>query len=151
HRDIMVHALDEQTSRRYHPYWYARVLGIFHCIVRIHGEMEWKEVPVLWIRWLGHADPTVRGSVNPRFLDQVGFVTGNDQTESFGFIDPANVIRACHLIPAFAYGETEDFLPAKSVGRSETDGNNDYNHFYYTVFVDRDMFMRFLGGGIGHI
>ncbi|KIJ53889.1 hypothetical protein M422DRAFT_242156 [Sphaerobolus stellatus SS14] len=149
HRDIMLHARDDHSSSRYHPYWYARVIGIFHCLARLREQPDFQEIHFLWIRWLGRSDTKVRSAVNPNFLDQVGFVTVEDETDMFGFVDPANVIRACHLIPAFHYAES-DLLKPGSVGRNLKDRDTDYLHYYVNRFVDRDMYMRYLGGGIGH-
>ncbi|KIJ43684.1 hypothetical protein M422DRAFT_252926 [Sphaerobolus stellatus SS14] len=148
HSDIMLHARDEPSNPGYHPFWYARVIGIYHCLVRLRDTPNFQEIPLLWIRWFGRSDPRMRTAVNPNFMDQVGFVTAEDDTDMFGFIDPANVIRACHLIPAFHYGQS-DLLCPRSVGRNNQD-DLDYVHYYVNRFVDRDMFMRYLGGGIGH-
>ncbi|KAF8426794.1 hypothetical protein L210DRAFT_3565833 [Boletus edulis BED1] len=63
---------------------------------------------------------------------------------------PSSVIRACHLIPAFAGGRTAALMkPGPSLGRlpGETD---DWGSFYVNIFVDRDMFARFSGIGVGH-
>ena len=40
------------------------------------------------------------GSWAPQRLDQVKFPTISDD-ESFGFVDPGNVLRGCHIIPSF--------------------------------------------------
>ena len=40
--------------------------------------------------------PKARGGWKAKKLHQIGFIEGN---EAFGFIDPADVIRAVHLIP----------------------------------------------------
>ena len=44
------------------------------------------------------------------YLDHVCFITDSDNTKSFGFLDPAHVIQAVHLIPALAHGETDELL-----------------------------------------
>ncbi|KAE9387227.1 hypothetical protein BT96DRAFT_1005310 [Gymnopus androsaceus JB14] len=49
-----------------------------------------------------------------RHLPHVGFLDCND-AETFGFIDPASVIHAAHLIPNTASGTTSDALPAQSI------------------------------------
>ncbi|KIJ35835.1 hypothetical protein M422DRAFT_115801, partial [Sphaerobolus stellatus SS14] len=97
HHDIMVHTFNDPSSSGYLLYWYAHIQGIFHCVVKIMGDPNWKEVPLLWTRWLECADLGVQRKINPHFLDCVGFVT-DDETESFGFIDLSNVICASHLI-----------------------------------------------------
>ncbi|KIJ31600.1 hypothetical protein M422DRAFT_185748 [Sphaerobolus stellatus SS14] len=146
----MLHARDDPSSQGYHPYWYAGVLGIFHCVVRIRGSGEWQDVHFLWVRWFGRTDPRVHGSINLNGLDCIGLVTADDDTDAFGFVNPSHIKRACHLIPAFEHGQTEALLPGHSVGRAPTDATLDFNHHYVNRFVDRDMYMRFLGGGVGH-
>ena len=41
------------------------------------------------------------------------FVPGNDEA-AFGFWDPAQVIHSIHLIPAFAWGHVDKYLPQRS-------------------------------------
>src|SRR6266487_3624509 len=51
--DVMVLAnnLNEMDG---HPYWYARVIGIFHAMVRLSGfGNEWVKNDFLWVRWYG--------------------------------------------------------------------------------------------------
>ena len=43
---------DNETNG--HPYWYARVIGIFHAMVRRSGfGNEWEKRDFLWVRWYG--------------------------------------------------------------------------------------------------
>ncbi|KAF8154663.1 hypothetical protein B0H34DRAFT_852408 [Crassisporium funariophilum] len=83
----------------------------------------------------------------------IGFVEDNDDpsaSPAFGFIDPANVICAIHLIPAFHHSFTNDLLGPSTIARPLDEGNVDWNFFYVNIFVDRDVLMRFHGGGVGH-
>jgi hypothetical protein len=131
HRDIMVHAREDPESQEAHPFWYARTLGIFHVNVRYNDtHSEWQSVPFLWVRWFGRSETRTHSRVNPHRMDRVGFVTDSDDTEPFGFLDPAHIIRACHLIPAFAHGRTQELL-SPSIVREET--NNDEDWLYYYV------------------
>lgn len=71
---------------------------------------------------------------------------------AFGFLDPSDIIRGVHLIPAFAHGTSSCYL-GPSIAREFSDeelGDMDWNFFYVNMFVDRDMVIRFLGGGVGH-
>jgi len=47
-------------------------------------------------------------------------------------MDPDEVIRASHLIPAFRYGQTNEFLSADSFGRA-ADELEDYRYFYINM------------------
>ncbi|KAG8933829.1 hypothetical protein FRC01_006874 [Tulasnella sp. 417] len=144
-RDIMVAANDAKYS---HPFWYARVLGIWHAFVAEEESgnvKEWKRVDVLWVRWFGF-QPGTAGRRNNVRLDRVGFVPLEDDG-AFGFIHPEEVIRASHIIPAFAHGREKS-----TIGHSFVqEPMGDYNYYYIMRFVDRDMYMRYRGDGIGHL
>ncbi|KAA1473807.1 hypothetical protein DENSPDRAFT_780478, partial [Dentipellis sp. KUC8613] len=130
-------------------FWYAQVIGIFHAQVH-YRNMSPKRMEFLWVRWYG-SDPETRapGSRTAR-LPKIGFVPEDDPLP-FGFIDPSVVIRAAHIVPAFADGRTTGLLrEGKSVGRLDG-ATDDWTNFFVMIFVDRDMYMRHIGGGIGHI
>lgn len=84
HSDIMV--LSGETNPQ-HPYWYARVLGIYHMDVwfKIEGSMKMRQVEVLYVRWLapliGH-----RSGMSVTRLPKVAFVEESDR-DAFGFLD----------------------------------------------------------------
>ncbi|EGO04306.1 hypothetical protein SERLA73DRAFT_44958, partial [Serpula lacrymans var. lacrymans S7.3] len=143
-----------------HPYWYAHVIRIFHLMVCDYsvgsnfGEPQ--RMDVLFVHWFGR-DTTRAVGVSARQLYQVRFLA-NDDTESFNFLDPNHVIQGVHLIPAFAYGHTDEYLGPSFV-HSEEDSDLDWleqprvimlSTKYVHRFVDWDMFMHFRGGGLGH-
>ncbi|GJJ14858.1 hypothetical protein Clacol_009126 [Clathrus columnatus] len=147
-RFIMVASNDdsEEECHKY-PFWYAQVLGIFHADIFTatnQSTMKPTHMNFLWVRWLGQ-DPIWKSGFKFHKLDHIGFIPHQDK-DAFGFLDPAAVIRATHLIPAFAYGRTIDLCPPL-VGR---DDEGDWQYFYVNRFVDRDMLMRYLGIGVGH-
>jgi hypothetical protein len=168
HCDVMVQSHEDTTNA--HPFWYARVLGVFHAEVFHTGRHATnrakQHMEFLWVRWFGIVEGHRYGAKASR-LPKIGFIQDTDET-AFGFLDPSLVIRACHLIPAFADGRTQELLTIPtSVGRpiGETD---DWVAFYVMMYVilwpllhplvklpssfaDRDMYMRYLGGGVGHI
>ncbi|KAI0076042.1 hypothetical protein K474DRAFT_1708449 [Panus rudis PR-1116 ss-1] len=99
----------------------------------------------LWVRNY-RQDIGYKSGFHYRRLHRIGFIPESDP-EAFGFVDPDDVIRAVHLIPAFALGRTDTLLKGNSVARV---GGKDWKYFYVNFFVDRDMYMRYRGGGIGH-
>lgn len=160
----------DEDAHSVHPYSYARVLGVFDADVRYNGGKTLR-VEFLWVRWF-EVDATYPAGWNARRLDRISFVH-SDSPDAFGFLDPSDVLRASHIIPAFAHGMTDTLLPP-SIARSaywDDDDYPDHDWMYYYVnryvsfdsfvlllfylylfirFVDRDMFVRYLGYGIGH-
>lgn len=130
HADIMVRAQEEGEDT--HPYWYGRIIGIFHVYVQhksIPGGV--KQIDFLWVRWLGR-DINFAGGWKTKRLHRIGFV---DDETAFGFLDPDQVIRGAHLIPAFAHGRTNALLTGKSVARAgnEEGKDDDWNFFYVAM------------------
>ncbi|KAG8750482.1 hypothetical protein FRC11_010362 [Ceratobasidium sp. 423] len=136
-----------------HPFWYARILAVLHVNVEITNPTHnhpvcqpSRQIDILWVRWLGG----IRwGGWNQNRLDQVGYIKDDGDGNGFGFVDPAAVIRGCFLIPAFEYGHTKDLLEKSCTWDNTDDG--DWAAYWVMRFVDRDMGMRYFGGGIGHI
>lgn len=101
HSDIMV--LSGETAPN-HPYWYACVLTIYHMETWLNngGTPVKHHLEVLWVRWLAPLRNHKSGMKCAR-LPRVAFVDELD-TDTFGFLDPGQVIRGAHLIPAFNSG-----------------------------------------------
>ncbi|KAF7971982.1 hypothetical protein HWV62_19325 [Athelia sp. TMB] len=145
---VMVQSQDsENTSDHRHPYWYARVLGIHHAMVYHKHSQKPRRMDFLRVRWFGEEEE-YDGGAQHLHLDRIGYVPESDE-DAFGFLDPAQVLRACHLIPAFHWGMTANLLRAGSDARDLPQG--DWVNYYVMRFVDRDMMMRYLGLGIGHM
>ena len=102
HSDVMV--LSGETTPS-HPYWYARVLAIYHMETWLdNGDQPVKEhLEFLWVRWLAPLQNHKFCMTTHARLPKVAFVEESD-TDAFGFLDPGQVIRGAHLIPAFASG-----------------------------------------------
>ncbi|KII83440.1 hypothetical protein PLICRDRAFT_58395 [Plicaturopsis crispa FD-325 SS-3] len=144
-RDVIVTSNEDANEDGFpaHPFWYARVIGIHHANVLYRGSRKARRMEFLRVPWFGIDPEWVGGALNRR-LDRVGFVPEGDESGAFGFLDPAHVLRACHLIPAFALARTTTLLPP-SIARDSTQG--DWTNYY----VNRDMMMRYLGLGVGHL
>ncbi|KIK79862.1 hypothetical protein PAXRUDRAFT_160118, partial [Paxillus rubicundulus Ve08.2h10] len=123
HADVMVLANKEESLMiSPHPYWYARIIGIFHINVQHAGHI--KSFDILWVRWFGRnvETPTVWAA---KRLPCIGFYDSADPS-AFGFLDPDSIIRGVHLIPAFTYGRTSELSPA-SIARQPADNNEDWS------------------------
>ncbi|KIJ58626.1 hypothetical protein HYDPIDRAFT_33994 [Hydnomerulius pinastri MD-312] len=140
-----VMVLSREQGPDAHPFWYAQVLGAF--LIKVHYAGVEQTMDFLWVRWFGVV-PGYRWGIQKARLPKIGFIP--DSPAAFGFLDPSLVIRACHLIPAFAAGRTDSLLrrgPSAARAANEAD---DWTAYYVNIFADRDMFARFAGIGVGH-
>jgi hypothetical protein len=109
HHNVMVLAdrLDDDDDTSNHPFMYARVLGIFHANVvwasPVTVDYRPQRVEFLWVRWYESLSDSPAGWATCT-LDQVHFPSMADE-QSFGFLDPADVMRGCHIIPRFVKGK----------------------------------------------
>ena len=134
--DIMVNS--PETGPGAQPYWYARVIGIFHAYVSsnhpgVRGKML-HPMDFLWVRWFGmEHDPYRHGFYHAR-LPKIGFVESSDEF-AFTFLDPAQVIRGAHIMPVFSEGRTSALLPVrKTVARIlNPDEEDDWLNFYVNM------------------
>ncbi|KAH9855280.1 hypothetical protein C2E23DRAFT_724903 [Lenzites betulinus] len=154
HPDIMM--LDEHPDAA-HPFIYARVIDIFHANVRYtgpgaaHWMRQWNRMEFLWVRWF-ELDFEIPCGLQTRRLPNVRFfdTSAQDDVPAFGFVDPADVLRGAYILPAFNCGTTRELLGPSDLARQASDNDEDFKSYYICPFVDRDMYMRYLGGGVGH-
>ena len=121
---------NEDENEDPHPYWYARILGIYHvnvCYIGSNCTVSRKpqHMEFLFVHWFGR-DLTPKPGCKAKHLIRLGFVPGNDKG-AFGFIDLVQVIHSVHLIPTFAWGHTNKYLPGQQSviahGVNEPDDN----------------------------
>jgi len=105
HCNIMVFSGDDSTS--HHPFKYARVLGIFHANVVYLGPgmLDYRphRLDFLWVRWYRTLEMRCTGWAAQK-LDRIKFCA-MAADDTFAFLDPSDVVRSCHIIPAFARGK----------------------------------------------
>jgi hypothetical protein len=107
HRDVMLLSSTEGTTK-HHQYVYARVLGIYHVHAFYIGpgvsNNQPRRIEFLWVRWFESVrDRPVQDNWALQQLDVLQFLPVTHQ-HAFGFVDPADVLRSCHVIPRFAAG-----------------------------------------------
>lgn len=95
---VLVHSVGQSSGL---PWAYAIVLGIFHAFVLLPDGNE-RRLEFLWVRWLDR-DLSLPAGPTPRRLERLTLAP-LDAPNAVDFIDPASVIRGCHLIPAFHHG-----------------------------------------------
>ena len=64
----------------------------------IPGARNVRHMDFLWVHWFGEV-PGYRSGFRRARLPAIGFVESTDDF-AFSFVDPANVVCGCHLIPA---------------------------------------------------
>jgi hypothetical protein len=94
-----------------HPYLYARVLGIYHANIIYVGpgmvDYNPRRLDFLWVRWYQHweeADDSDVMGWKAHHLDELSFPP-MAREDAFGFVNPSDVLRSCHVIPRFVKGK----------------------------------------------
>ena len=126
HCNVMVLAQpDPHRLSDEHPFLYGRVLGVFHVNVIYSGpgavDHEPQRFDCLWVRWYDLEVKAARNGtqkstrlrsgvaekrkVPSNHLDRLSFLPW-EIDDGVGFIDPADVLRGCHIIPAFSTGKS---------------------------------------------
>ncbi|KAI0822191.1 hypothetical protein BC628DRAFT_1328019, partial [Trametes gibbosa] len=124
--DILVYTpSDSAQSSSPYPWTYAQVLGIYHANIYTPGHSRPQRVEFLHVRWF-ETDTTWASGSEVRRLERLRFVSWTS-SDAFGFVNPAHVIRACHLLPAFQHQRTHEYLPIHTAYR-HLDG--DWRYFY---------------------
>jgi hypothetical protein len=131
HSDVMILADDEED----HPYWYARVVGIYSVSIRRAGPfVGWTSLDVLHVR---HYDLVTRDSFGfgVKRLPGLVFADPTENPHAFGFISPQDIIRAVHLVPGFRFLRTSALL-GPSIARRVEENDSDYSRYYVNMCVE---------------
>ena len=139
HPDVMVQSPETGTNAS--PYWYARVIAVYHANVwttnpLIEDRGLVKRMDFLFVRWFGE-EPGYRHGFHEARLPKVGFVESSDDY-AFGFLDPSHVVRGCHLLPAFHNGRTSQLLPTEHSDARILEGAtavDDWANYYVNVYA----------------
>ncbi|KAH7917303.1 hypothetical protein BV22DRAFT_1135525 [Leucogyrophana mollusca] len=152
-------------SANHHAYLYARVLGIYHvnAVYIGPGMVDYRShrIDFLWVRWYQCVNEA--SGWDSSSLDRLRFPPTAEE-DAFGFVDPDDVLRGCHVVPQFSQGLRH--LDGVGISPCAHD-HTDYQYYFVNryvasssiqascqssfSFVDRDMFMRYHWGmGIGH-
>lgn len=137
HPDFMVLAHEEEDEESAHPFWYGCIISIFHAEVRHVGprsknSSKIHRMELLWVRWFGR-DIEHPGGWRFKRPHRLGFLDASEpDSGAFGFLDPAEVIRAVHLSPAFHYGRTSRLLVPSVARLFDGEDHKDYAYYYVT-------------------
>ena len=125
HADIMMVAPEGYG----HPYYYARTLTIFHVYAAIlpddngtNEPNEWHQLFVCFVRWF----EVDFDNLLPKRPIPLRWATKEE--DPFGFVNPDEVLRGSHIVPALAHGRSNEALQGYSACRTDQDTDNmDYN------------------------
>jgi hypothetical protein len=130
HADVM---LPDYSSEELSDFTYARVIGIYHVVVQLAGELRNRAFDFLHVRWFVRDTTATRRWRLPRirFLDTSD---PQDCRSAFGFVDPAEVIRSVHILPAFHHGSAT-LLHVPSLARPGEEDLAEYKLHYVGMCV----------------
>lgn len=121
-----------------HPFCYAKVLGIYHVNIIYIGEgnrdYQPRHMDFLWVQWY---DVQVSGAWELNQLDEVGFPPSSEGV--FGFLDPCDVLRSCHMLPSFKLGQK---LYDPALADSGSFCTHDYEAYVVNRYVKKDHVSR---------
>lgn len=109
HCDIMMLAGgEEELEAVSNCFCYAHVIGIYHTNVQYIGlglkDYNTCQLDFLHVGWFELVPPDAQG--DKVLLDMLRFVPMNtEDLDIFDFVDSTEVLKGCHLIPAFAKGQ----------------------------------------------
>lgn len=111
---------------------YARVLGIYHVNVVYTGrgtlDYQPRRMEFLWVRWF--QPTTLPRGWDSRRLECIKFYPVAHEY-AFGFLDPAVVVRACHIIPRMALGKVHNDQGISNCAKDK----DDWQYYYLNRFV----------------
>ena len=124
HPNIMMLAPEDSG----HPFYYARVLAIFHVHAHIWkpGSVQppWTRMHLCFVQWY----EVVHDDIRPRRPTPLRWSTLDE--DAFGFVDPESVLRASHIISAETYGRSDEALEGYSAARDPEDVDDcDWNRY----------------------
>ena len=160
---VLSNAKDEENPNA-DRFAYARVIGVYHVNAILAGhDYRLRRLEFLWVRWYKNSAAFRWDSFK---LEQVQFPPMADD-DAFGFIDPRDVVRACHLVPRISTGQVHrDGIGLSKLAKDYHDWRSYFINWYpisndalnmktYSddiSFVDRDMIIRNLPSlGVGHV
>ena len=129
-----------------HPFRYARVLGIYHAdVVHFHPSKHTsvaQSLEFLLVHWY-RRDLAYKAGFKRCRLHRLQ-LTPPEDPNAFGFLDPDDIIRGSHLIPAFARGPAE----ASRLPSVANNGRQAWNAYYVNWYVVQFENLRFLGASL---
>lgn len=119
----------EEEADVAHRFVYSRVLGIYHVNVIYRGrgafDLRKRRFDFLWVRRYQALDSI--SSANS--LDRLELIPIAKQ-DAVGFLDPADALRACHIIPRFSLGQKYSGADSSRIMSKLAKDQDDWNEYY---------------------
>jgi hypothetical protein len=137
--------LSQEDDSNARPFWYARVIGIFHArVMTDHAQASykgWEWMPFLWVRWFG-AEPGYTPGFSHAQLPKIGFVQWQEEFDNyaFGFLDGPGFLRLSPYSSLPLRTNQQALAPrlcdsqVKSESR-ENSSTQDWTNYYVNVYV----------------
>jgi hypothetical protein len=130
-----------ESDREQNPYWFGRVISIFtvkafYADPAIVGPPKTQSLDVLYVRWFGQDGGQSEWGLHCSRMPRVGFLPA-EEPSAFGFVNPEDVLRRVHIIPAFNYGRTGEYMGPSAFGRCASENDSDWVYYYVNMFVLR--------------
>ncbi len=142
HADIIVLSHEDSSEGQpAFPYWHARIIGIYHFMVRQRikgtpGLTPPSRMDVLFVRWFGFDSADGQSGWGAQRMHTVGFLPDtNSHGPAFGFLDPEEVIRMVHLIPAFSFVRVNNLMTGPSMAVCAPHPDGEYPVYYVAMYV----------------
>ncbi|KAG2059281.1 hypothetical protein BDR06DRAFT_979903 [Suillus hirtellus] len=104
-------------------YRYAKVLGVHHVnVVCAENVYEARQVEFLFVQWY---ESVQSHTWEMHALGHVHFLP-LENPNAFGFVNPGDVLRACHIIPAFSQGQHNPDVGISPLGGDKHDWKEYY-------------------------
>lgn len=119
----------DDSPQTAHRFVYARILSIFHVNVYYRGkgslDLRKRRFDFLWVRWFQAVQPTT----SPDSLDRLSFLPAR-HPDAIGFLDPASVLRASHIIPRYSLGPVYDNTDEGRIFSKAAKEQEDWKEYY---------------------
>lgn len=103
-----------------HPYMYGKVNGVFHANVSFVGTLpdgtrnySKHRLDFAWIHWYKREPASSELELDTISLQPL------EMPSALGFVDPADILRAAHIVPRFSKGKTGERLRSRVVKNLE--------------------------------
>ena len=131
YQDIMLLTCRDRSDTQ--PFCYACILAIYHANVVYIGpeskDYQAQRLDFLWVCWFELLDQP--SGWEHYALDKARFVSIT-QANTYSFVNPADILKCCHIVPSFAEGKLH---PDGVTMSDNVHDSNDWKFYYINWLV----------------